>query len=84
MTVTCCIRYEIDPHRRDDSRPPPIASLASCKACRARLKMDGEARANFACAADGRFIRREERTFLEAVPSTLPAPSKLKASGQNR
>lgn len=45
--------------------------LADYEAYRARLKADPEGRANFAFAQEKRFIRREERTFLEAVESTL-------------
>jgi hypothetical protein len=46
-------------------------SLAAYEAYRARLKADGEARANFALAETGRFILREERTFVEVVPGTF-------------
>jgi hypothetical protein len=42
-------------------------SLADYEAYRLRLKVDGEARANFAFAREKRFILREERTFLENV-----------------
>ena len=42
-------------------------SLASYEAYRARLKADPEGRANFEFAQQRRFIRREERTFLENV-----------------
>lgn len=47
-------------------------SLAAYEAYRARLREDEEGRANFELARTGRFIRREERTFLRGVPSTLP------------
>lgn len=47
-------------------------SLAAYEAYRLRLKEDGEARANFACAREQRFILREERTFTEPVEGTLP------------
>ena len=46
-------------------------SLASYEAYRARLKADPEGRANFAMAEAGRFILREERTFVEVVDGTL-------------
>lgn len=46
-------------------------SLAAYEAYRARLKQDAEAQRNFAFAIERRFILREERTFTEAVPSTL-------------
>jgi hypothetical protein len=42
--------------------------LASYEAYRARLRADEEGRANFAFAQERRFILREERTFVEAVP----------------
>lgn len=42
-------------------------SLANYEAYRARLRADGESRANFAFATERRFILREERTFLEPV-----------------
>jgi hypothetical protein len=49
--------------------------LAAYEAYRARLKADPEGRANFAAAQAGRFIVREERTFLEIVDATFGAPS---------
>ena len=42
-------------------------SLASYEAYRKRIKVDERGRANFAFAAEKRFILREERTFLENV-----------------
>ena len=42
-------------------------SLAAYEAYRARLREDEQGRANFAFAQNERFIRREERTFLEMV-----------------
>ena len=42
-------------------------SLAAYEAYRARLREDEQGRANFAFAQSERFIRREERTFLEMV-----------------
>jgi hypothetical protein len=104
MTITCFIRYEIDPFKREDFKAYADAwasiiprcggnllgyflphegtdhiafglisfdSLAAYEAYRARLKADPEGRANFEFAAARRFISREMRTFLEAVPSTL-------------
>lgn len=41
--------------------------LASYETYRDRLQADPAALANFAAAREGRFIFREERTFLEAV-----------------
>jgi hypothetical protein len=46
-------------------------SLAAYETYRQRLKSDPAAIANFTTAKDKRFILREERTFLRAVPSTL-------------
>jgi hypothetical protein len=48
-----------------------FASLAAYETYRARLKQDEESRANFEFALAKRFILREERTFLEALESTL-------------
>jgi NIPSNAP len=42
-------------------------SLAAYEQYRARLRADDEARANFAMAEAQGFIRREQRTFLEAM-----------------
>ena len=42
-------------------------SLAAYEAYRARLKLDPEARENFALAQSKRLVLREERTFLEVV-----------------
>jgi hypothetical protein len=50
-------------------------SLAQYEAYRARLRADEEGRANFAAAQAGRFILREERTFVEVVPGTLGVPA---------
>jgi len=50
-------------------------SLASYEAYRARARADAEGRQNFAAAQEGRFILREERTFVEAVPGTLGVPA---------
>jgi hypothetical protein len=49
-------------------------SLGEYERYRKRLKSDEEGRTNFAFAQAGRFIVREERTFLEAVPGTLGIP----------
>ena len=46
-------------------------SLAAYEIYRSRLRADPEGRANFAFAQSKRLILREERSFLEAVPSTL-------------
>ena len=108
MTLTCFIRYEIDPFQRDAFKryaqdwgsiiprcggqllgyflphegTNHIAwgliafdSLAAYEAYRTRLKADPEARANFERAQHGRFILREERTFLEVVDGTLNIPA---------
>lgn len=48
-------------------------SLAAYETYRARLRADPEGRANFEWAQRERFILREERSFTEAVASTLPA-----------
>ncbi|MGE5242925.1 MAG: NIPSNAP family protein [Betaproteobacteria bacterium] len=50
-------------------------SLASYEAYRARLRADPEGRENFAMAQAKRFIRREERTFVEGVDGTLGVPA---------
>ena len=104
MTLTCFIRYEIDPFQREAFKEYADAwgriipkcggnligyflphegtnniayglisfeSLAGYEAYRTRLKSDAEGRANFEFAQAERFIVREERTFLEGVPSTL-------------
>lgn len=45
-------------------------SLAAYERYRAVLKADAEGRENFAFAQRERFILREERSWLEAVPGT--------------
>ncbi len=45
-------------------------SLAAYEVYRVMLKDDPEGRANFAFAREKRFILREERTFLQPVPTT--------------
>ena len=100
MTVTCLIRYQIDPNKRDEFRRYAEAwtdviprlggnligyflplegtndvawalvecdSLAEYEAYRARVRADPESLRNFEFAAEGDFILREERTFLEGV-----------------
>ncbi len=104
MTVTCFIRYQIDPFQREAfaqyasgwSKIIPrcggdlvgyflphegtndiafalisFDSLAAYETYRARLRVDPESKANFDFAQGKRFILREERTFLEGVPSTM-------------
>ena len=59
--------------------------LAEYEAYRARLKADPEGRSNFAAAQAGRFILREERTFVEVVEGTFglaAAPGVEAASGR--
>lgn len=113
MTITCFIRYQIDPFQRAAfaeyadtwSRIIPrcggdllgyflpyegsndigwgliaFESLAAYESYRARLKTDAEAKANFAFARQRRFILREERSFVEAVPSTFRAGSVREAA----
>ncbi|HEY2825951.1 MAG TPA: NIPSNAP family protein [Gemmatimonadales bacterium] len=43
-------------------------SLAAYETYRAKLRGDGEAKANFQFAQSKRIILKEERTFLEPVP----------------
>ena len=104
MSITCFIRYQIDPYRRDEfakyadgwSKVIPrcggdligyflpsegtndiafalisFESLAAYEAYRKRLLLDPNGRANFEFAKNDHFVMREERTFLEGVPSTL-------------
>ncbi len=49
-------------------------SLAAYEAYRARLRSDDEGRANFEVARAGRFILREERTFVEVVDGAFRMP----------
>jgi hypothetical protein len=51
-------------------------SLAAYETYRTRLKTDPEGRANFEFAQAKRFIRREERTFTEAVDGTCGIPAR--------
>ena len=50
-------------------------SLAAYEAYRARLRADEEGRKNFDAAQAARFIRREERTFVEVVGGTFGVPA---------
>ena len=49
--------------------------LAHYGAYRAKLRIDAESRANFALATAGKFILREERTFVEVVAGTFGIPA---------
>lgn len=104
MSLTCFIRYRIDPFQREAfavyadnwGRIIPrcgghlvgyflphegtndiawglirFDSLAEYETYRARLKDDAEGAANFSLARDKRFILREERTFVEDIPSSI-------------
>ena len=104
MRVVCCIRYEIDPFKRDQFAQyaatwgtvipkcggdllgyflpwqgtnyvaialVALESLAAYEAFQARIRADDEGKANFEFARQGRFIVKEERMFLEAVPGTM-------------
>ena len=108
MLVTCVIRYQIDPFKRDQfeeyarnwGRIIPrcgghlvgyflphegtndvgwaliaFGSLASYERYKARLASDQDAIANFAFAAKGRFILREERNFVKVVDGTFELPA---------
>jgi len=46
-------------------------SLAAYEAYQARIRADDEGKANFAFAQRQKFILKEERMFLEAVPETI-------------
>lgn len=104
MTITCFIRYQIDPFQRAAFRRYAKAwghiiprcgghllgyflphegsndvawglisfdSMAAYERYRTALKADDEGRRNFEMAQSMRFILREERSWLEAIPSTL-------------
>ena len=104
MTITCFIRYRIDPFQREAfkqyaenwGRIIPrcgghlvgyflphegtndvawgliaFESLAAYESYRARLKTDLEGRENFAFAQSKRFIKSEERSFVEVVDGTF-------------
>ena len=47
-----------------------VADLADYEACRARLRCDPAAEANFAFAREQRFILKEDRIFLRLVSDT--------------
>ena len=55
-------------------------SLAAYEAYRARLRVDSEARENFAMSQTKRFILREERNFVEVVDGTFGVPAALPAA----
>jgi len=46
-------------------------TLAAYETYRLRIRADPEGRSNFEFAQTKRFVLREERTFLEGVPSTI-------------
>ena len=56
-------------------------SLAAYEGYRRQLKADPAGRANFASAEEGRFILREERSFVELVDGTFARPP-LPATGR--
>ena len=103
MSLTCFIRYQIDPFQREAFRRYAEAwgriiprcgghligyflphegsndlawgligfdDLAAYERYRAALKADPQGRDNFAFAQRERFILREQRSWLEDVPST--------------
>jgi hypothetical protein len=51
-------------------------SLASYEAYKRKLRAHPRAQANFAAAQAGRFILREERTFVEVVDGTFGVPAR--------
>jgi len=104
MTITCLIRYQIDPFQQTAFRRYAEAwgriiprcgghlvgyflphegsndvawgliafdSMAAYERYRTALKADNEGRLNFEMAQSLRFILREERSWLEGIPSTL-------------
>ncbi|MGH8279782.1 MAG: NIPSNAP family protein [Gammaproteobacteria bacterium] len=52
-------------------------SLAAYETYQAALRADPDGRRNFALAAEQRFIRREERNFVEVVDGTFGIPAQL-------
>ncbi len=56
-----------------------FADLAAYERYRARLQADPEGRDNFALAQRERFILREERSWLQEVPSTRNRPQEMPA-----
>jgi len=90
VTITCFIRYQIDPFQREEFKKYAEAwgriiprcgghLLASYETYRARLRTDPEAKANFAAAQSKRFVLREERNFVEVVDGTFELPSTPKS-----
>lgn len=110
MSLTCLIRYQIDPFQRDAFRRyaenwahviprcgghligyflPHEGSndlawgligfddLAAYERYRAALRADPQGRDNFAFAQRERFILREQRSWLEDVPSTRDLPREV-------
>jgi hypothetical protein len=110
VTITCFIRYEIDPFQREAfaqyadnwSRIIPrcggdlvgyflpsegtnniaialisFESLAAYEKYRHALRADADGMKNFAFAQSRRLVLKEERTFLEAVDSTLPGHTSM-------
>jgi hypothetical protein len=110
MTITCFIRYQIDPFQRDAFQRYAEAwgrilprcggnllgyflphegsndvawgligfdDMAAYERYRSTLRNDAEGRANFEEAQSRRFILREERTWLEDVPSTRNVPRQV-------
>ncbi len=77
MTITCFIRYEIDPYAKADFEeyarnwgqaiPHCGADLIGYEAYRARLAADPLGKANYEFAQAKSFIRREDRIFLKLV-----------------
>ncbi|WP_298828188.1 NIPSNAP family protein [uncultured Piscinibacter sp.] len=112
MSLTCFIRYQIDPFQRDAFRRYAeawgriiprcgghligyflphegsndvawgligFADLAAYERYRAALRADAQGRDNFAFAQRERFILREQRSWLEDVPSTRDVPCEVAA-----
>jgi hypothetical protein len=75
MTITCFIRYQIDPFQRDAFKQYAETWGRIIPRCGGRLVgyflPYEESRANFAMAQAKRLILREERTFLEVVDGTF-------------
>lgn len=72
--ATCFICCQIDPFQRGAFKAFAQVgigySLAADERHRAALRADEEGRANFEMARKGRFILREERSWLEVVAPT--------------
>ena len=60
-----------------------LPSLAAYEAYRAKLRVDDEAKANFAFAQAKRCVLREERTFLDVVDGTFERPAITGGSGDD-